>query len=104
MTHTPGPWHLGGWFSVHRGEKKNPDNKLDYTNIWSKADPGMSSGQRIAENVHASNARLIAAAPDLLEACKFVAGRLQAGDCEYDDVASMVLNLQSAIQKAENGQ
>lgn len=43
----------------------------------------------------------IEAVQGLVEACRFVAGRLQDGDCEYDDVASMVLNLRAALARFE---
>lgn len=75
--HTPGPWHVPGqpWFD---------DNK---TAVYSAADP--HAGKLICANMHAdfnpegyepgeveANTRLIAAAPELLAACKAVL------DCE----------------------
>jgi hypothetical protein len=52
MSHTPGPWHVGtGW--IRAGELTQPDG-------------GMSSGQLPLYGPTEANARLIAAAPDLL--------------------------------------
>jgi hypothetical protein len=62
MPHTPGPWDTGG---ISYADPKNPR-----MNVWSKAAPGMQSGMMIAKEASIDNARLIAAAPELLDALK----------------------------------
>jgi hypothetical protein len=61
---TPGPWSAGGVFS--------PGTENETRWIWSKAAPGMQSGNVVARGVRSCDARLIAAAPDLLAALKRV--------------------------------
>lgn len=62
MTHTPGPWTIFGTFNV-RGANGRGVATTGGINDGRIADGGF------AEN--SANARLIAAAPDLLEALKF---------------------------------
>lgn len=62
--HTAGPWHTGGTFYYpdEHGRKRQ--------NIWGPTDhaSGHSSGELICQSATVANARLIAAAPDLLAA------------------------------------
>lgn len=90
--HTPGPWK---WWTTHEGSHRiNPEEgglviaSCDTRNPFSYEQE--------------ANARLIAAAPDLLKACKAlldVYGELHAlydiGDCDASDAARI------AIAKAE---
>lgn len=67
--HTPGPWHVR-----NNGPHPNNPKTINYDIAWSNA------GELVAEHVYEeSDARLIAAAPDLLEALErlveFVAAR-----------------------------
>ena len=68
MSHTPGPWHLVGSPSLDKG------------NPWSVYGPDhhlvafASVGRETAE----ANARLIAAAPELLECVKYLCDELEA--------------------------
>jgi hypothetical protein len=70
--HTPGPWKANG-NGVHRGTSC----------VAIAYDPSVASG---VTDVTVSNARLIAAAPDLLEACNahwtFASHAENCGDCE----------------------
>src|SRR5712671_3511890 len=59
---TPGPWHLGGTFM--------PDSKDPRQCVWSSTPFGQQSGEIICKDVTPANARLIAAAPDLLAALR----------------------------------
>lgn len=61
--HTPGPWRAEGWEGV-------TVNAADGCTIL--ACPGASQGATLAETK--ANARLIAAAPDLLAALEEIAG------------------------------
>ena len=55
--HTPGPWNIGG--------KMNPGTINERVWVWGPTQAGKQSGEIVAENVTATNARLIAAAPEL---------------------------------------
>lgn len=82
MKHTPGPWRMGqeGNLRVY-----GPDNT--------------SSAGLIAETFNRENARLIAAAPELLEACK--AALAEAEERDEDLGANCWPELKAAIEKAE---
>ena len=61
MTHTKGPWRL---------EKAHDDYILLHKNIWFMNLIGRWYPSEVERQEHEANARLIAAAPDLLEALK----------------------------------
>jgi hypothetical protein len=88
--HTPGPWKT--WPSIHNGQTYIV--KGDYTS----KDNGC-----IAHADTEANARLIAAAPDLLEALEFIAKQSMS---MYGSYAYMIEKLQdtarAAIAKATN--
>ncbi len=63
--HTPGPWHTGG--------TSFPGTDRARMNVWSPTPKGMQSGDIIAANCKPADARLIAAAPELLDALRVVA-------------------------------
>lgn len=89
MAHTPGPWFL----------KHNPDYSGSKCRIDNKPDQAWGNFGEIAMVSNEANARLIAAAPELLEAAKKV--------CEaYEEVPiryrfSIMDELEEAINKAE---
>jgi len=58
MTHTLGPWHLGGIFD---------STTTPRTSVWGPTPADAQSGEWIAKDVRLANATLIAAAPDLLD-------------------------------------
>jgi 2-oxo-4-hydroxy-4-carboxy--5-ureidoimidazoline (OHCU) decarboxylase len=62
--HTPGPWHISG-STIKGPHPKDPQNRLRLV-----AETVFDKGTWIDET--RANARLIAAAPDLLEALQFV--------------------------------
>ena len=109
--HTPGPWIFKG---PSPGLASNPcDDGGDYgimanlfdletklfciAEVINKVDYGMYAPAK-------DNARLIAAAPDLLEACKVAISWLAPSpDAEYlVDYPEMVRMIETAIAKAEN--
>lgn len=86
--HTAGPWHVnraGGW-TIHAG----------YRVPIATVATGVIEGAYKTEAIEA-NARLIAAAPELLEALRLVL------DCDYDDERKVkdVAVIAAAIAKAE---
>ena len=80
--HTPGPWRLG---------------PINYADVY-----GGPSGQLVALAIKyldetVDNARLISAAPELLELCKYVRNYARLADLGDDTISRM----DSAISKAE---
>lgn len=84
--HTPGPWKITDsiepekWYVVGKGGS-----------IWS--DLGLTSK---------ANARLIAAAPDLLEFAKIALERLDINNGDQDEEREFIEMAEKAIQKAED--
>ena len=107
MNHTPGPWELGP-----AGFEGNPP----YVNIYQEGDDddalfiGTVGAEEVDEETAEANARLIAAAPELLQACQTMlkAYRLiPVPDCiteqeqdEYAGLESARKNLINAVAKA----
>ncbi len=92
--HTPGPWHIDS----DTGNMIGSDGSL----VWRVSDDWDDSG----DFPNDADARLIAAAPELLAACVALTARLQSlvtsGDCgnwSIDDEESYV-NGKAAIAKA----
>lgn len=86
--HTPGPWKAEGWKETVVNDSRGTTIALH---------PGDSREYGLAE-VQA-NARLIAAAPDLLAACKLAVARNGAPHPNY--VLDVYEALEAAILKAE---
>lgn len=104
-THTPGPWRAGetpasttdrsiGIFTAQPG-----DEPMEICTVWNDEDHEVSDEQAEAD------ARLIAAAPDLLAACELIALRLEVEQRERGDGspflgAAILPQLRAAIAKA----
>ncbi len=80
--HTPGPWFVG---EVNRKKQRadintdTRDSRLGYTSWTGLARVyGCDENKRIGTEIMEANARLIAAAPDLLKALR---GLLEGADC-----------------------
>lgn len=71
MSHTPGPW----WYALHDVEQRYDVGQGDRALFRTVLPPGESyRGETLYDATHiSSNARLIAAAPDLLHFLKNVA-------------------------------
>jgi hypothetical protein len=103
--HTPGPWHYQfNGFAITIGDESTRHNYLEHD--YTVAKIGGNSMQDEA------NARLIAAAPDLLEACEEALGQLKDffdATIPFDDDGSRPRNrievvLRAAIAKARGKQ
>ena len=80
--HTPGPWHVG---------TGKAESIIYYKEGWAVANAIVFHSEISLEEIHA-NARLIAAAPEMLEALKHILPYTQCGD---------KLVIEAAIAKAE---
>jgi len=65
MSHTPGPWRVGDNGATVFGPKTNPRTIVTLSKV------------AMILNETRSNARLIAAAPELLDACKLALGAFE---------------------------
>lgn len=92
-THTRGRWQLGNATSAGRFVGSSPDGVL-----------GIAMAFGDSPDEQDANARLIAAAPDLLEACKAIAVG-PSEDLNHDEATQMVranlAKVRAAIAKAE---
>lgn len=82
QAHTAGPWELAGWNGICNSQGEAIATV-----------PHVRGHSSITQDEAKANARLIAAAPDLLEACK-------AALTEGDDYVAME-KIKAAIRKAE---
>lgn len=92
-THTPGPW-------AFRPESRNivstPENDGHYVTIG-----GLSESLFITAREHAANARLLAAAPELLAALVALVEEADLGEVDLDDDDRAKLDdARAAIAKA----
>ncbi len=89
VKHTPGPWELDPRFP---GDVQSVNPKYEIATAWRE---GRHRGPPSSEGV--ANALLIAAAPDLLEACRLLIG----ADGEGMLFSERVNKARHAIAKAE---
>lgn len=96
-THTPGPWHTGGIFTPHPGE--------EYVDVWGPIPAGCQSGDQVCQRATAADARLIAAAPELMEALRLAVHAMRAPiDGWKGEVERLALDkANAAIAKATGG-
>lgn len=90
VKHTPGPWHIA---------KYSPSGS--YTDIYANGTPLIAKVilRHVSINEQKANARLIAAAPDLLEACEAIAALADGeGRCNLLEVAGQA---RKALAKAK---
>jgi hypothetical protein len=92
MKHTQGPWTIGGELISKAG------TAIEIASIWSKCDRRKDAP--ILKEADA-NARLIAAAPELLEMCKGALAALTQNKTFPADIAAAKSFLKTAIDKAE---
>jgi len=86
--HTPGPWEITGGFVV--GPACNAIAKIH---------------QQASPSVTLANARLIVAAPELLEALRMIAAETTVDGTEREELCATIQGLcRAAIAKATGGQ
>lgn len=91
--HTPGPWHVG----IKQAEKIVYDSTG-----WAVANATVYHGENDAEQVKA-NARLIAAAPELLDALQTAAMALIGYTHRNEIIENALDSARAAIAKATGG-
>lgn len=98
-THTPGPWRIGdAGRTVFGAPNGNPSPEMVATVHGGTSDQAAILRVGIMRN----NAALIAAAPDLLEACELAFERLKPGDVRKDFAGHIAkAALGKAINKAK---
>lgn len=79
MTHTPGPWHLS--------ERRDPHSGSPVYSVLAGAHLWLADVLGAECEAGEANARLIAAAPELLEACRSCLHQIGT-DSDLDDVVS----------------
>jgi hypothetical protein len=98
MKHTPGPWIM----TIINAQRQFEIHAEDGT-LVALATPVDRHGVFKTQ----ANARLIAAAPELLEACKYALRCFEVMDRDYalgNYPRGVSVTLEAAIQKAEGGQ
>ena len=106
MTHTPGPWYVEGE-SYNVGEAEvivsGIPNGGGRIVAWTANSYEADSDNETTTAEDRANARLIAAAPDLLEACE-VANRFFEQNDDFTDgeypIPGFILDMRIAIKKA----
>ena len=88
--HTPGPWERETEDSLYILHKLEDDNCIDVAQVYCLG---------VTEEEWKANARLIAASPDLLEACKMAYDRLDLNNGEGEE-NEFIEQLNKAIIKA----
>lgn len=92
VKHTPGPW-IFAYGSVYRGDETINDENAPRIALMDRNEPTTQPTERDA------NARLIAAAPDLLEACRVACAALnEAGEKYYEQWEQCKVALEKATQ------
>ena len=105
--HTPGPWTIDDKAPNLSSVSIRGANKFAVCACRLKGPDGRTTGDTIREGK--GNARLIAAAPDLLMALKDIAADADAGRLVYDDhelrdlLEKLRDEARAAIAKAEGG-
>jgi len=95
--HTPGPWEYSADWSEYYSAHKHFSLDAGDTNIISGC--GCCGSPTISSE---ADARLIAAAPDLLEACNLALNALK--DNDWNEADGVFIALRAAIAKAEGEQ
>lgn len=108
--HTPGPWETNGFniFGPQDPQSKHENGRtlvggvVDDANDWRCRPVGEPIERARFRAERIANANLIAAAPDLLEACKASVARCRF-DCTHESHCGQCEPLVRAIAKATGG-
>lgn len=99
MSHTPGPWKVDEdgfvWGYLPGSHMKEPRFLIAQVRGW-----GYMQYMQGGEQIHAANARLIAAAPELFEACTLAMDVMNNEDATGLDLYECRLILTRACTKA----
>lgn len=101
VTHTPAPWHAcnGGSVALEDGVQVVPTHvRRKFTDAQGRRVTQFIAMCNTGLSEHAANARLIAAAPDLLRFCKYALLVAELGNCLDGDTAD---ELSALIAKVE---
>lgn len=94
VKHTPGPWRAGKYISCVVCDKPVPEiGGSDHVEYY--------GGHLIAESIAPQNAHLIAAAPDLLEACEAAYNFITNAETTQEQRQLVAGQLYNALAKAE---
>lgn len=97
---TPGPWEVDGFDLVSIIKNERPGTNYPAWRHISKCDYGYSNPEKHFEE-NKANAKLIAAAPELLEACQEMMKHIIETDFDVSGTPDKLLNKwNAAIQKA----
>lgn len=103
MTHTPGPWIADHFSEYGFPSRPTPNITINPVVLGQVVNLPIAKIQRNSEE-HLANARLIAAAPDLLEALKVLNEFVRQSDAAYrngiGDTDGVYTQVHSAIAKA----
>ena len=88
MSHTPGPWNTPEYMTMRNGNYIIRES--EYQEPIAIVCAGMDAGQ--------ANARLIACAPELLQACKDFVAKVERGEARSTDTYQQ---MKTVIAKAE---
>ncbi len=101
MSHTPGPWKV----SNHSGADNEIDIEQESAGWFLRLSPGYEftafDDPELVEKEFKANARLIAAAPELLEACEEFVRKVECGEARSK---RSYKQMTAAILKARHGQ
>lgn len=99
--HTPKPWKIGGEYSNKMDEIEGSDGRAVAV-VWTRRAPEFATTRQQfkPDPELAANARLIVAAPELLEACRVLLEHIEIGQVEDDIGPGNVEIARAAIEKA----
>ena len=97
LTHTPAPWYVEDGTDIMAVDAKG------HAELLATAYPMKRRTERAGEVVARHNARLIAAAPELLAILKEAMKALDEGDTYQGEVLEVIAEARYAIGRAEGG-
>lgn len=99
-SHTPGPWHLSDSADMRGRGYIRPSSPEAMREDGSRPAVARVSTTGIGYSTFVANAQLIAAAPDLLDACQAALRYLNRDDYADADLSGLCTTLRDAVSKA----